>query len=352
MQVKSILISLILLLSSPAWATYLPGASEAKQDTGNASLSTIASNTTGVATAANQSTANGFLSTLATHALDATVSGSITTQNLTPTGTPTAGSAVEMSVNGTGQFAVQVTGTYTAAGGLSIYGTVNGSDYALFSGPSFLATSQGLYIPNGKIASGGTGIYYLSIPMGITKVSITAAGAVTGTASISMKTSPGAPMLYGTYSTPLLAMTGHSFVTKAYTCAAGGAGTYCVVQIWNPVGSGVTAWMNVYGGWAASGTVGLRYNNAARATLVGNATASVPGFSNSTTELRTEAINSLPSDYLYGPISVGTAFAGTSLLGYATAQYCIPEGYGLEIVQQTANVALNAAGQYFEIPNR
>lgn len=118
-----------------------------------------------------------------TQARDSTASGNITTQNLVPAGTATANSAVEISLNGTPDVTVQVTGTYT--GGLSVQGTVDGSTWVTFStSRSFMDMGTGTF--SSAIASAAQSIYQINAA-GLQKIRVTALGAVTGTAVVSLR---------------------------------------------------------------------------------------------------------------------------------------------------------------------
>lgn len=318
-----------------AFAAYLPGATEGTQ--------------LGVKADADQIAA-------ALGAQTATVTGTITTQNLNPTGTATAGSAVEITLSNTGVTGVQVTGSYTAANGLSFYGTIDGTNYTAISGPSCLYSgSTQSPIPFGYIGNGGTGTYMVIAP-GFKKLRITSTGAVSGTATITMNASiaPITGNMLTSFVTTQTLLANRVFKSGTVTQAAGGAGTYATIQFYNPAGSGVTGWfaVGILNAWAASGTVALRYNASARATNVGAGTNWLPGGANSSVIIYKEAIASLPTDYNYGPLAVSASYTGTSMLGIGTNLYFIPEGQGIEIIQQTANVALNAFAVWGEYPNK
>lgn len=119
---------------------------------------------------------------VSTTAIALTTSGSITTQNLTPTGTATAGSAVELALNDQGTVNVQVTGTYTGA--LSVQGTVNGSTWVTLSG--LLNINNGVMFVS--IVSATQGIFQIE-SSAFSVIRVTALAAVTGTASISLRAS-------------------------------------------------------------------------------------------------------------------------------------------------------------------
>jgi hypothetical protein len=137
---------------------------------------------------------------------DVVATGSITTRNLVPTGTATAASAVEISMNGRSGVMIQVTGTYTASGGSSIQGTVDGTNWITLSGASLLknVTSDA---NSATITSGGVGVFQMSAA-GFVKIRVTPiTGAVTGTMVVTINANPGtsavvvgAPLPLGTNS--------------------------------------------------------------------------------------------------------------------------------------------------------
>lgn len=120
--------------------------------------------------------------TVNSNAVDATASGNITTQNLVPAGTATAGSAVEMTVTGQGTGIVQVTGTYTGA--LSLQGTVDGSTWVTNSSATFTNINTGAVTTT--IASAATDIFQFDVGA-FNKVRITGLAAMTGTAVVTMR---------------------------------------------------------------------------------------------------------------------------------------------------------------------
>lgn len=111
-------------------------------------------------------------------------SGNITTQNLVPAGTATAGSAVEATITTQGMATVQVTGTYTGA--LSLQYTVDGSTWvthATGNDAAFFNVNAGTFAFT--IASATTGIFRIPTA-GAVKVRVTALAAVTGTAVVTI----------------------------------------------------------------------------------------------------------------------------------------------------------------------
>ena len=117
---------------------------------------------------------------------DFTASGNITTQNLVPTGTATAGSAVAISCNNKGTVTIQVNGTYTGA--LTPQVTTDGVNWVTQVGNSLLNMGNGAN--SNTILSGATGIWQIEAN-GHAQFRITALAAVTGTAAISLRAAQG-----------------------------------------------------------------------------------------------------------------------------------------------------------------
>lgn len=111
--------------------------------------------------------------------------GVITTQNLVPAGTATSRSAVEIETRGLGYVGVQVKGTYTASGGLSGQVMVaDGTWVTLGSSSTFTRQSTG--VATATITSAEEDIYTVQVK-GARKFRVTALGAVTGAAAVSMQ---------------------------------------------------------------------------------------------------------------------------------------------------------------------
>lgn len=175
---------------------------------------------------------------------DATASGSITTQNLVPAGVATAGSAVEVDLNGKDTLSVQVVGTYTGA--LSIQATVNGTVWVTLGGASYI-TNLATGAQAASIASAAVGIFQLGVG-GFLKARVAALAAVTGTATVSLYATDGngyvaldQPLPAGTAAigsvttTPATGST-YNLVTAATTNAAsikGSAGVLYEVTVSN-----------------------------------------------------------------------------------------------------------------------
>ena len=119
-----------------------------------------------------------------------TASGSITTQNLVPAGAATAGSAVEIVLNGASSLATQVTGTYTGA--LSLQVSVDGTSWITVGGTPFINVNTGGYLAS--ITSALVSIFQADCGA-FTKARITALAAVTGTAVVTIRASANPSMV-------------------------------------------------------------------------------------------------------------------------------------------------------------
>ena len=115
---------------------------------------------------------------------------SITTQNLVPAGAATAGSAVEISLNGDATLTTQITGTYTGA--LSLQVTVNGTTWVTVGGTPFINLNTSTYLAT--ITSALTSVFQSEVA-GFIKARITALAAVTGTATVNLQASSAASMV-------------------------------------------------------------------------------------------------------------------------------------------------------------
>ena len=125
------------------------------------------------------------------------VTGTITTQNLVPAGTATPGSCVAIEVNNKGVATVQVAGTYTGA--LSGQVTINETAWTTLAPTPFIpATALGT--PAATITSGATGIWEVAGIAGKQLLRICALGAVTGSATVTLNTSPATPASLATIS--------------------------------------------------------------------------------------------------------------------------------------------------------
>ena len=165
------------------------GSTSALQTSGNASLTSIDSKTPALGAAATAASVPVNIASDQVVSVidnDFTASGNITTQNLVPTGTATAGSAVAISTNNKGTVTIQVTGTYT--GVLTPQVTTDGTNWITAGGLSLINMATGA--ASATIPSGATGIYQIEVN-GHAQFRITALAAVTGTAVVSLRAATG-----------------------------------------------------------------------------------------------------------------------------------------------------------------
>lgn len=124
-------------------------------------------------------------------AQSATATGTITTQNLVPAGTATAGSAVEIVLVNHSMASIQITGTYT--GVLSVQSTVDGSNWITIS--NALALKNLITgVQSATIASATQSQFGLSTD-GFAKIRVTGLAAMTGTATVTIKAVSGSPFV-------------------------------------------------------------------------------------------------------------------------------------------------------------
>jgi hypothetical protein len=110
-----------------------------------------------------------------------TATGSITTQNLVPAGVATAGSAVEISLNGATTLGIQTSGTYTGA--LSLQVTVDGTNWLTIGAPMIIGGTNGAL--NTTISSGAASVFQAEVA-GYLKARITGLSTMTGTAVVTL----------------------------------------------------------------------------------------------------------------------------------------------------------------------
>ena len=113
---------------------------------------------------------------------DTTATGTITTQNLVPTGAATAGSAVSIDLDSKGTVTIQVTGTYTGA--LSAQITTDGTNWVTPTNTVFKNMVTGAN--SVTIPSASVGIWQIEV-IGHAKFRLSALAAVTGTATVALR---------------------------------------------------------------------------------------------------------------------------------------------------------------------
>jgi len=113
---------------------------------------------------------------------DTTATGTITTENLVPTGVATAGSAVSIDLDSKGTVTIQVTGTYTGA--LSAQITTDGTNWITPANAVFKNMVTGAN--SVTIPSASVGIWQIEV-IGHAKFRLSALAAVTGTATVALR---------------------------------------------------------------------------------------------------------------------------------------------------------------------
>ena len=110
--------------------------------------------------------------------------GSITTQNLVPNGTATAGSAIEILTVGANGVSIQVSGTYTGALSIQYLNEGTGQSWVTITGAQILTDISSAL--GSTIASAATGVFYVPT-FGAWKIRITGLAAMTGSANITLR---------------------------------------------------------------------------------------------------------------------------------------------------------------------
>lgn len=111
-----------------------------------------------------------------------TASGNITTQNASPNGVATAGSAVEIVLNGAASVSVQTTGVYTGA--LSVQVTSDGTRWETITGAIIVNALSG--VGAATIASAAVGIFTVPVH-GALRARVTGLSAMTGAAAVTLR---------------------------------------------------------------------------------------------------------------------------------------------------------------------
>jgi hypothetical protein len=121
--------------------------------------------------------------TLAVAQVPESARGTITTQNLVPTGTATASSCVALRFTGMGGATAQVSGTYTGA--LSLQRSSDGAVWETLSATSTFTNAAGT--ATATISSGVTGTFTLGNVAGYRGIRVCGLAAMTGTATVAMQ---------------------------------------------------------------------------------------------------------------------------------------------------------------------
>lgn len=166
----------------PVSALSLPLPTGAATEGGN--LATLVARTPALGAAAAAASSPVTLS-------NETATGTITTQNSVPNGAATANSAVELVLNGATSIAIQTTGTYTGA--LSVQVTLDGSRWETITGAVVMNMLSG--VAAATIASATVGVFTAPVH-GALRARVTALAAVTGTATVTVRTLANPTVIY------------------------------------------------------------------------------------------------------------------------------------------------------------
>ena len=164
------------------------------------------------------------------------------------------------------------------------------------------------------------------------------------------------PLPVVTYSNPRTSAIEASIIGKAFKAwvtAPATAAKYSAVQIWNPVGSGVTLVLPQVQGYNSAGTMKW-YPTLNQVQLTGatgfiqkmNPSGGAPNF-----QILTEALTARTANNSFG-ITISSTSPNGAGLQVSNEFYTIPEGWGLRYEGETVNIAMNfIAMVYIESAN-
>ena len=139
---------------------------------------------------------------------------------------------------------------------------------------------------------------------------------------------------------------------KAWVTAPATTAKYSAVQIWNPVGSGITLILPQVNGYNSAGTMKwypilnqTKLNGSTGFTQKINPTGGAAGF-----QILTEALNARTVTDSFGVTISSTTPNGAGLL-VSGEFYVIPEGWGLRYEGETVNVGMNFIAMVIESAN-
>lgn len=163
------------------------------------------------------------------------------------------------------------------------------------------------------------------------------------------------PLPVVTYSNPRTSaieasVSGKAF--KAWVTAPATAAKYSAVQIWNPVGSGVTLVLPQVQGYNSAGTMKW-YPLLSQVKLTGtsgfiqklNPSGGAAGF-----QILTEALNARTANDSFG-VTISATTPNGGGLQVSNEFYTIPEGWGLRYEGETVNIAMNFIAMVLESAN-
>ena len=141
-------------------------------------------------------------------------------------------------------------------------------------------------------------------------------------------------------------------VFKAWVTAPATAAKYSAVQIWNPVGSGVTLVLPQIQGYNSAGTMKW-YPLLNQVQLTGttgfiqklNPSGGAAGF-----QILTAALNARTANDSFG-VTISSTTPNGAGLQVSNEFYTIPEGWGLRYEGETVNIAMNFIAMILESAN-
>lgn len=235
----------------------------------------------------------------------ATASGNITTQNLVPAGAATAGSAVEITLNGASTLTIQTTGIYTGA--LSLQGTINGTTWVTFGGIPLLNVNTGGYLAS--ITSALASIFQADVT-GFTKARVTGLAAMTGTAAVSLSASTAPAMMALDAALP----TGANVIGSVTNPTAANFKT----QVQQIAATSTDKSGTITTGGTAQAAIALNANR--RGFYIQNLSAGVLWISDTTTAVAASPSIKIPVDGLYESMPGNCPTAAISIIGATTGQ--------------------------------
>ena len=139
---------------------------------------------------------------------------------------------------------------------------------------------------------------------------------------------------------------------KAWVTAPATAAKYSAVQIWNPVGSGVTLTLPQIQGYNSAGT--MKWYPLLNQVQLTGATGFIqkmkPSGGEAGFQILTEALTARTANNSFG-ITISSTSPNGSALQISNEFYTIPEGWGLRYEGETVNIAMNFIAMVLESAN-
>ena len=163
------------------------------------------------------------------------------------------------------------------------------------------------------------------------------------------------PLPVVTYSNPRTSAIEASIIGKAFKAwvtAPATAAKYSAVQIWNPVGSGVTLTLPQIQGYNSAGT--MKWYPLLNQVQLTGATGFIqkmkPSGGAPNFQILTEALTARTANNSFG-ITISSTSPNGAGLQISNEFYTIPEGWGLRYEGETVNIAMNFIAMVLESAN-